>query len=118
MTLSKTDIDIDHLEQLAKAATPGSWKAGDLSHIVGGGSVVSNGDGLVVAEGLYSYDAAFIAACDPATMIELMRRLREMAAARDAACDACIELADFECNDSDSVVRSIREQVAALRAVS
>jgi hypothetical protein len=66
MTMYKT-IDLDDLEAKAKAATPGPWK--DLGGLV-------NAAESVVAYEVMPPDRAFIAATNPAAVLELLRRLR------------------------------------------
>ena len=71
-------IDVDELERLAKAATPGPWttKPDDdqRKHLL----CTETGAwfGVVEASPRNAADAAFIAAANPAVVLELVRRLR------------------------------------------
>jgi hypothetical protein len=77
--------EIDRLEELAKAATPGKWQSfyegGGDHEIVSGdidiatatsGNAFSSNDSFEVA----SANAAYIAACDPSTILRLVRVAR------------------------------------------
>lgn len=82
-------IDIDKLERLAKAATPGPWRVevrtlkGFGFCLVASGAPYHSGQ---VAHYCLSSDAVFVASANPATVLELIgevRRLRaELAAAQ------------------------------------
>jgi hypothetical protein len=80
-------IDLDDLERLAKAATPGPWDAGTCE-----GEVWS--DKLLVVWDALPNDAAYIAAANPPTILALIARLRaaeavaEGVAAYDTEMDA------------------------------
>lgn len=63
-----TDVDLDALVALAEAATPGQW--------VATGRWVRFG--LHDREQISDEDAAFIAACDPQTVLALIERIREL----------------------------------------
>jgi len=69
------ELDLDSLEALAKAATPGPWR-------VHGIDVYTDDDSSMVANGSYcdaqggENDTAFIAAANPQTVLELIRHLR------------------------------------------
>lgn len=66
-------IDLDTLEAIAKAATPGPWetKAGqDFSEIL------ANSKNIALV-GSQHKDAAFIAAANPTTMLALIAELRK-----------------------------------------
>jgi hypothetical protein len=69
------NADLDRLERLAKAATPGPWELGDG----GWGVYVTTADGteVVSREWTGPQDAAHIAASDPATVLELIAELRK-----------------------------------------
>lgn len=78
------NIDLDKLEQVARAATPGPWAS--VHHAV----VEANGGHLICpvsdTRGKYEYERGnrdYIAALSPDVVIELVRRLR--AAEADAA---------------------------------
>ena len=72
--MSREAIDLDALEELAKAATPGPWRANRSTAY--GYAVVETPDVEVAAE-LDAGDAAFIAAADPSTVLALIARVRE-----------------------------------------
>lgn len=91
MSAMETDpIDLDELERLAKAATPGPWRMVALSSHYG----VTHGDyrfpTVVYAhEGWDGYgngssrpNADYIAAANPATVLALIARVREAEANR------------------------------------
>lgn len=74
-------IDLDALERLARAATPGPWHTGDGYEQQDPGAYVADARGhIVVAQADDSpcvpTDAAFIAAANPAAVLELVQRLR------------------------------------------
>lgn len=64
-------LDIDQLERLAKAATPGPWTVRRSD----GDSEILAADGYPALLG--ENDRDFVAAANPATVIELVERLRE-----------------------------------------
>lgn len=79
-------IDLDELERLAKAATPGPWYAGEknrwqlhdgrfirTSHDHSGTAMVVSGGG----------DADFIAAANPETVLALVERVRALEKERE-----------------------------------
>lgn len=94
-------IDTKNLRKLAEAATPGPWVAcgpsfGDaLPRYLNEVAVDLNGDddGMTVAEAVpgmeeeSSADMAFIAAANPAVVLELLDRLDAAQAELDGACD-------------------------------
>jgi len=67
-------VDLDELEAKAKAETPGEWRSSPYderrSHIFSFPAVNE------VVEAAKNADAAFIAAANPAVVLELLRRLR------------------------------------------
>ena len=67
-------MNINELEQLAKAATPGPWKLSGTEHVVAGGN-------YVVALDCRSEDAKHIAAANPSAIIELIAAYLEAVAA-------------------------------------
>lgn len=72
-------IDLDVLERLAAEATPGPWAA-DPMFGDGGAQICETRVGTVVCEitdrSEWEPDAAFIAACDPATVAALVRAVK------------------------------------------
>lgn len=78
-------IDLDDIERKAKAATPGPWKlvgtveqdGGDCEDIIPTGVSCSTYCYGGSAERAKDVDLDFIAAANPATIIELVRRLRD-----------------------------------------
>lgn len=81
-------VDLDRLLELAAAATKGPWKAANGSHVYPDRTITFDpdtgymrGNEGVVADTGYGHangdaDARFIAAADPGTVSELIRRLR------------------------------------------
>lgn len=83
-----TELNLDDLEAKAKAATPGPWEdvselAPDLDRY--SRSIYSEGyKGLLIGRisqnGAHDADAAFIATANPATVLALIARIRELEA--------------------------------------
>ncbi len=80
-------IDLDELERLALAATPGDWTVtdgGDASNVrgikAGKRFVVDTGCGCCQVADFKGEDAAFIAAASPSTMLALIALVREVRA--------------------------------------
>lgn len=74
-----TDEQLDALELKAKAATEGMWRCSKkvvFCHTV-------NDDFPVVCDAVGECDAAFIAAANPAAILELIAELRQARAERD-----------------------------------
>jgi hypothetical protein len=87
------DIDLDELERKAESVPPGPWRIDPDAKIdcsygrESGGIVGPNGEPIVISdpsEGEYnsaldldSAIAAYIAAANPAVILELIRRVRE-----------------------------------------
>lgn len=69
-------IDLDKLEQLARAATPGPYQYRDDTSAQHLGSTVENEARAIVAMHTSLEDAAYIAAANPAVVLELVQRLR------------------------------------------
>lgn len=72
-----TSEQLDELERLARAATPGPWEAFD-NHIVRpavGAVEVDTGNPMI---GDSSNDTAYIAATNPKTVLALIERVREL----------------------------------------
>jgi hypothetical protein len=74
-------VDLDKLEQLARATTPGPWEARHLGYghsheVVRLPSGAPDDGGDIVATMWEKRDAAFIAAANPAAVLELVQRLR------------------------------------------
>ena len=77
-----TDAELLELEKKAKAATPGPWKAV--------GECVADSDRYVLAncntnfsKGQVNSNAAYIAAANPAVVLEMITELRQAKAERD-----------------------------------
>ncbi len=86
MTL--TPDDLERLETLAKAATPGPWqRSGVRQKLMGEDCIMVGPDGfLIVALPIGKYpkehagafnDAAYIAACSPDKILALIKMVRE-----------------------------------------
>lgn len=71
-------MNINELEEVAKAATPGPWKLSGTEHVVAGGN-------YVVALDCRPEDAAYIAAANPSAIRELIAAYRVAVAALDIA---------------------------------
>ena len=69
-------MNINELDELAKAATPGPWKLSGTEHVVAGGN-------YVVALDCIPEDAKHIAAANPSAIRELIAAYREAVAALD-----------------------------------
>lgn len=82
-------LDLDALEQVAKAATPGPWEVDDApigkTKCIYGppGALPGQGRELAVAERVFGRDARFISTFDPPTCLALIARLRAAEAERD-----------------------------------
>lgn len=61
--------DLDELERLAKAATPGPWRKGRFDSVV-------DGEGFLVAGDCPDHD--FIAACQPQAILALIEEVRRL----------------------------------------
>jgi hypothetical protein len=73
-------LNLDELESIAKAATPGPWKS---AHVKGHAfdqvfAEVNGGDFLCDVYGKTSVDAAYIAAANPETMLALVAHIRKL----------------------------------------
>ena len=75
-------IDLDALEAVARAATPGPWHQG--AHYIGAGGEPYDPE-AVVGQASILCDAEHIAAFDPPTVRALITRLREAERERDGA---------------------------------
>ena len=98
MNEAKPSIDLDELQKLAEAATPGPWvadppRAWDTDddggyqmqsslRVMDAGSITWDDHG---GEVFRPEDAEFIAAANPQATLELIERMREAEAERDAA---------------------------------
>ena len=89
-------INLTKLEELAKEATPGKWEHGVHSYH----DFVKVDSGLI-ADGLYSGDAAFITSANPATILALVKVCR----------------AAKKCSD-DPYCKALRELQEALKEIS
>lgn len=97
-------LDLDRLEALARAATPGPWKPTDGYEASQAGrhdddvSVLEDASGDPVIEHVYydghhtivrPRDVQFIAAANPAVILDLVERLRAAERPRIASCTVC-----------------------------
>lgn len=74
--MGKQVSDLNTLEQAALAATQGHWRA-QHPHAGSFGWEVANDTGICrICDDLTESDAAYIAAANPAVVLELVRRLR------------------------------------------
>lgn len=96
MTTPGDGVDLDALVALAEAATPGPWQPYN-DGVVGFPGI---GKGLVPTKSSDEdtrqriYDARFIAACDPATILGLVERVKEAEADRDEWKQAAVDEAE------------------------
>ena len=67
--------DLDRLERLAKYATPGPWKVELPDCSI---EIHSEDGDIVIGATSFEDDMEFIAACDPTTVLALLRRIREL----------------------------------------
>lgn len=116
-------VDIDRIEQLARAATPGPWD----NHSVNGDPIESVWltDGNVVAtwairEPRFEFhapqareDAAFIAAANPAAVLELVQRLRAAEGMNERADEVVAKLH----RDIDRLLLESRTALAKYQAI-
>lgn len=72
-----TDLDLDALEAVAKAATPGPWRLGNYAIVLADGDAPT-----IVADGEPA-DAAHIATFDPPTVLGLIAEARSAAEVRE-----------------------------------
>ncbi len=85
------NIDLSHIKALAKAATPGPWHCDQCSLFIfgpdGGDMIASTDDGddgpvlLIRGAGArlpMDENAAFIAACDPTTVLALIAEVERL----------------------------------------
>jgi hypothetical protein len=121
-------IDIDALEKLARAATPGPWRWGDWACMFGYREnlegvlrlernpthpgpepyVRQRGDGatsvLILEEPPdRAIDAEYIATVSPDVVLELIRMLREASSVATAAAVAYVRGRDLDPTDADSL---------------
>ncbi len=85
--MSDNPLDLDELERLAKAATPGPWKRCSpplrRTFVAAPDSRGSRPVHLQVTEPCSEDDATYIAAANPATLLALIKRLREAEMSED-----------------------------------
>lgn len=105
-------LNLDDLEAKAKAATPGPWECSEVrtqcgrAFRIGSGEMLEAGKGCCIIYDDYpgnpenerKANAAHIAAANPATVLELIRRFRELEAekarARNEALEEAAKVAD------------------------
>lgn len=84
-----TDLDLDRIEALADAATPGPWThipySGQNQNGDYAGGYVLDAHGESILDDVYDPDGAFIAGTGPDVVKELVRQVRE---ARSGLADA------------------------------
>lgn len=116
------DHDLDHLEAVARAATPGPWKT-HRSPITGFDLSVINSNGeaelgtWLVAGVRWVPNAEFIATFDPPTILGLISRLRsteEQVAYWKSYGEGAMEAQHFEFNESRALRAALAEAVEAL----
>lgn len=71
--------DLDRLEQLAMEATPGPWTKGQWTEVINPcmWQVFARGSKQTVVMDTVEPDATYIAAANPATVLELIQRVRK-----------------------------------------
>ena len=110
-----TSVDLDELERLALAATPGPW----IGFVLGGQSASDFPAGWRWASGsmpryvavdkaqvLSPEDGAFIATCTPDAILSLITALRD--GRGKALEEAAIRIQDFEPDMAD-IIRALKE---------
>lgn len=76
------EIELEELKRLALAASPGNWEAtecgteGCWCRVVTTDAEIEQGS-VISAGGVFKNDAEFIAAANPAVVLELIRMVRE-----------------------------------------
>jgi hypothetical protein len=110
-------FNLDDLEAKAKAATPGPWKS---AYVKGHAfdqvfAEVNGGDFLCDVYGKTSVDAAYIASANPATMLALTARIRELEELIDEICEYRNTVARFEPDTQEKLdaYERVRTQTAA-----
>ena len=101
--------DLDKLEELARAATPGPWRRCDLTHVevVPEPGCSSAGITHRSSRGTYSpADAAFIAAANPQVLLDLIARVR--------AAEEVVEAARYTVEDRGDDLRRLRQALDRL----
>jgi hypothetical protein len=101
-----SDIDLDKLERLARAATPGPWRQREQRD--DGSTLASYEQGCFVeSPNMAGEDAAYIAAANPSVVLALIERLRRLGEVRNILFRfACADAAHAErpcphCQDKD-----------------
>jgi hypothetical protein len=94
---------INELEKLARAATPGDWRASDV------GNVWTNVDSkrdtfFICSAGGDIDDSAYIAAANPATMLKLIKVIRAQHEALEAVKNDLLMRSDYIDDDGTEVV--------------
>jgi hypothetical protein len=105
--------ELDHLEALANAATPGPWRhggIGNLDHWVYRGSSTH-------ARAQFVEDAAYIAACDPSTIKGLITAVRSSVLDVDALARALEGVTAMTGDDAERWAPQIAHEYAALSAL-
>lgn len=87
-----TDTELDALEAAAKAATPGPWNTKEGPDF----SEIFAHDKNIALIGSQHADAAYIAAANPAAVLELIAELRQTRAERDFILEQVDELFDAD----------------------
>lgn len=82
-------IDLEMLEQLAMAATPGPWQFDDNEEVIQGHCVKTGVFDYCFCNDAEPYDAAFIAAANPSAILELCAEVRRLV----KCCGNCDHLA-------------------------
>lgn len=116
-----TDLSTARLEEilaLAAKATPGEWRPHDLDHHAWLSTVrVGN---LVLASTLMSADSAYLAACNPPTIVAMVSEIIALRQLRDMAVEALTYLAARIDNDGTASqigsADEVREIASALEA--
>ncbi len=104
-----TDTELNELETLARAATPGPWLEDKVypNHELYVVSTSVNGPHITFAEGV---DGKFVAKANPSAIIDLIRALRQAWAERDSLAGKLASL----CNEQDSLVYSAEGEYCAM----
>jgi len=103
---AETGINLDALEAAARAATPGPWEFREADGLCD----IAVPDGWLLqsdSESANRRDAQYVAAANPAVVLELVHRLREA----EALLSRVRSLTEVEMCECDQIAAAVREEV-------
>lgn len=103
-----TDTELNALEAAAVAATPGPWRADSLNNVRHGSEIVIHATIAYVEP--RAADAAYVATANPATILKLIAKLRQVNAERDWLAK---EAATITGSESDKWLSAAKEAARA-----